>query len=241
MNKQILNKVKEELLKNIKCQNCNSTYDSKNVKIKSLWWNKSFVTAYCEKCDLETQFEAWIMEESDVKKIQENKILEKEKIDWNKNFSNSEENLSESLIQEKEISEISKKMENFSSFKNLFSLVLVFSVFFTWCNSNLEETRQNILNWIETVKTTSSWFYNNWKEFYKNAQDVIKTAPEKISETKKNIEKMTEDAKKLKEDLQKKVEDTKKAVDQTKKAVDAASEALDAINSIWWTWIWENN
>ena len=36
MNKQILNKVKEELLKNIKCQNCGSIYDTKNVKIKSL-------------------------------------------------------------------------------------------------------------------------------------------------------------------------------------------------------------
>lgn len=241
MNKQILNKVKEELLKNIKCQNCNSLYDSKNVKIKSLWWEKSFVSAYCEKCEMETQFEAWIMEEEEIKKIQKNKILEEKKVNLNKNFLNSGKNFSESLIQEKEISEISKKMENFSSFKNLFSLVLIFSVFFTWCNSNLEETRQNILDWIETVKTTSSWALNDWKEIFNATKEILETAPEKISETKEDIEKITEDAIKLKEDLEQKVEETKKAVDETKKAVDAVSNAIDAVNSIWWTWTWENN
>lgn len=238
----ISNQIKDELLKSVKCKECNSFYENKNISIKKIWWNKSFVTAYCDKCDLESHFEANISEEKNgieknKWKIISNKKNNQIKFIFNKNIWNS-------IIQENEIKDLENKMQNFSSFKNLFSLILVFSVFFTWCNSDIEETRQNILNWIENIKDTTSWAYNNWKEIFENTKDIIETTPEKIEKAKADIEQIVEDANKLKLDLEEKVEDTKNAIDETKKAVDAISDAMDAINSIWWTWdseSWENN
>ena len=256
MNQKMINSVKQELLQNIKCQYCWSFYENKNINIKSLWWNKGFITAKCEKCWVFSEFQA------DIKK-QENKEIKGEKYenkikDWNlkilekwnniiKNKKNKD--ISFSVIKEEEVWNLMSLMSEFSSFKNFFSIVLVCSFIFTWCADTAEENRQNILNsinsakiQIETTKNQAKEFYKDWKEKFDQAKELIETAPEKIEKAKADIEKITNNAVKLKEDLEKKVKDTKTAIDETKKAVDAVSDAMDSINAIWWniSWTWEN-
>lgn len=269
MNKKTLDKVKEELLQNIKCQNCWSDYENKNVTIKSLWWSKNFISANCDKCWVYAEFQAEIMEQEDAEKIYKKEIndwdlkvaenwknVDYKKSEFSKEFEEIKEkkekieNVWNSVIKEEEINVLTNSMSNFSSFKNLFSLCLVFSVFFTWCADTAEENRQNILDSINSAKTQfeetkdqAEEAYEIWKENFETVKKIVEEAPEKIEKAKADIEKITSDAIKLKEDLEKKVEDTKKAVDETKKAVDAVSDAMDSISAIWWveTWIWENN
>jgi len=276
MNNQYIQEAKQQITKNLKCESCWWWFSQENIWIKSIWWNQSIIEAKCKNCWTVMQLQAEIMEQEDMEKVMKNEISDwKMKVleDWkavnykNSNYSKEfeeikkQEDIQKSVITSTEIWSLSKKLSNFSSFKNLFSLVLFFWFFmpiiFSWCADTAEENRQNILNWIESAKNNfnnakdqAENIYINWKEVFDQAQEIIKQAPAKIEETKANIEKMKNDAIKLKADLDKKVADTKNAIDQTKKAVDAVSGAMNSISAIswnlevstWWiiTWTGEN-
>lgn len=259
--KKMQEAVKDELLQNLKCEICWWAYDKNNISIKSLWWYKSLIKATCKKCDTVAEFQAEIKDQGGMEKeyadeisewkmktLDNWKAVDYEESEFAKEFDDikKRQNVQKSVIQSSEINSVWDFMKKSQSFSWLFSMMLVFSVFFTWCANTAEENRQAILEkidatkmQIEEAKKQAESAYKMWKEWFETVKQIAEDAPAKIKEAKENVEKMQADAIKLKTDLEKKVEDTKNAIDETKKAVDAVSSAMDAINSIWWTETWE--
>jgi len=236
MDKFYINAILKWIWSNLSCKKCKAKIPLDKIELLSQSNEMANFQVTCPNCEAIMKIAAEInpVETGPIKK-KRIQVKSNPKIEWKMNIKDT-------IIKKDELSFVSKKLKWLSSFKWLFWIFLiVMLVNFSWCEKS-DETKKDILWWIEQVKDQWLKIYEDWKKLTSSASTLIDSAPEKINKIKGDAEKIVEDAKNVKAQADQKLKEAKEALEKAEKAQGAFSEALEAFYKFIWTeesWTWE--